>query len=113
MKTFLELICNILFVLRISYMFIHENGMYDIFDRIRVYVGINNINGQQIIDYKNKNIFLQGVLSCFYCFSMYPALFITIINLISNKIAKIISMPFAISMVSIILYEWFIKLNSE
>lgn len=99
-----------LFVTRISIMFTEEEGIFSIFEKIRIYFGIFRVEDEDGItefygDTPSKT--MQSILKCFWCFSMYPAFFIIAISLISVPVAFYIALPFALSMVAILVKEKF------
>jgi len=100
----LNIIIYTLFVTRISYMFVHEKGPNGIFEKMRSYFEVYTDSEGNIVTTENGNI-LQGILSCFYCFSMYPSIFITVLHIINKNVSFYISLFFSLSQLAIIIYN--------
>ena len=98
---------------RITYMLVEEDGPFNMFKALRKFFGqttIEDENGFEELVYfvPQDDWFLDfggGVLSCFYCCSMYAAFLVLLISLI--PILSFVLYPFALSALAIIVYQKF------
>ena len=90
---------------RITLLLVIEDGPYSIFKRLRNAVGITEIqlpDGTEITEIVKETL-LTGILSCFYCCSIWVAVFVSL--LILSDIGSILLLPFAISGGAIVLLK--------
>ena len=76
---------------RISSMFINEDGPFDIFFRIREWIGDEG--------------FFAGLFSCVWCLSVWVAIFLTLSAIMNKTVTLYLMLPFALSAIAVILEE--------
>lgn len=84
---------------RISLLFVREDGPFDMFGRLRDYVGVQyDAMGQPY-----GETFFAKLLSCIYCTSVWVGVFFTILVVLNVNFALIVALPFALSQVVILI----------
>lgn len=84
---------------RISLLFVKEDGPFDIFGKLRDYVGVQyDAMGEPY----GENFFAK-LLSCIYCTSVWVGVFFTLLLVIDTDLASIIALPFALSQIAILI----------
>jgi len=95
------LIIVILACWRITSLFVHEAGPWDIFSRLREWAGLEYDAAGQVIDSRHK---LLEVLACVWCLSLWIGAALLALYLIGgDNLLVAVSLPFALSMGSIIM----------
>lgn len=64
---------------RLTSLFVHEDGPFKIFHRIREWAGV--IHDKDGMPCGNNNSFFAGLLSCFWCTSVWAAAIISVFSL--------------------------------
>jgi len=73
---------------RIAYMFVYENGPYDIFEKLRNLLDtMQNTHATMLID----------LLGCLYCTSFWVGVFFTTVYICNSTVAFCIALPFVLS----------------
>lgn len=86
-------------VWRLSYMLVEEEGPYEIFTRLRNWLGTDVDE-----DHRNQHLnTLRGILECIYCISVWLGFFFVAVYVISPLAAMYIALPFALSAIAIFL----------
>jgi hypothetical protein len=93
-------------VWRLSALFSYEDGPFDIFRRLREFIGIEHTarypDGEEIM-IPVKNFFLTELVHCVWCLSVWFAIIIVILYQLWPGETLLICMPFAISAAAIII----------
>ena len=91
MINYFDLIILGLSTWRISSMFINEDGPFDIFFRIREWIGDEG--------------FFASLFSCVLCLSVWVAIFLTLSAIMNKTVTLYLMLPFALSAIAVILEE--------
>lgn len=98
----LEFLILSLATFRIAYFLVEESGPWHVAEKLRELAGLRaNENGWT----DPNGGFWAQLLSCIYCTSVWVALLLTLLYLVSSGIAFMVALPFAFSTVAILLYE--------
>ena len=98
---FMNILILTLAIYRITLLLTKEDGPYYVFERLRNWAGVYYGPDNQAW---GDNILAQ-ILSCFYCCSLWIAIFLSGIYWYSPLLAVSISIPFALSGGAIILWH--------
>ena len=86
---------------RFSSLFVNEHGPFDVFDKIRHFLGVKY--NEESKPYGTS--FFSKLFSCVWCLSVWVGLFLAGVYFISNDLAFWMSLPFALSAVAVIIEE--------
>lgn len=115
MELLVVLIINILSTARLTYLFVDEDGPFQIFKKIREYFGLFVIIKEtgneeiKIINDSQSELYtlIQGILECKWCCSVWMAIVVYILSI--NVYMNIINIILALSMVSILIFNYIDK----
>lgn len=96
-----EFIVCCLAVWRLSSLFIHEDGPWNMFQRIREWAGI--VHDENGVPWIVPGSFFAQLLSCVWCISVWFGAFFAVGMLLFPAITLVIAIPFALSAVAIFL----------
>jgi hypothetical protein len=102
METIFYFVVLSLAVYRLSIMLVDESGPFDIFDKLRYAAGIRYDQFSQA----HSNKVVGKALLCVNCTSVWVAFAACIAYAILPTVTLLISMPFAVSSVAILIYEY-------
>jgi len=101
LRSLADLLVIALAVWRLSYMFVWEDGPFDLIRTLREQVGVRidpHTNLPIVPDHvTGVDKFFAGIFSCVYCLSVWTAIFFTGLYLVNSLFAVVLAVPFALS----------------